>query len=209
MNNNKLVVVDTNCLVRIYFSSLRPLLGQPASGYVLNTLAELAAELRGLAKSDELAWLSDPGIQKDVAAGLVELSRKQKETIRDDARGIRDFSDGVLRKHCEANKTVRIRALSLADAKALAATLELQAALATDEWALRHIADLYDGDDGNPVELFSSVELLRLLEKEGLLSREERIQTYRGWLRDGANLLKGSNQRYFELFDEAPPTAQS
>jgi hypothetical protein len=34
----KLVIVDTNCYVRLYFSPLRPILGQVVGGYHLVTL---------------------------------------------------------------------------------------------------------------------------------------------------------------------------
>jgi hypothetical protein len=45
-DKNKLVVIDTNCLVRIYFSPVRPLLSKPVALHELKTLEEMARELR-------------------------------------------------------------------------------------------------------------------------------------------------------------------
>lgn len=206
--NNKLVVVDTNCLVRVYFAALRPILGQPVAGYQLMTLRELADELKALAARHEFAWLGSKDIVKDVTNAVLPLTRAQQAAIRRDAPGIRSHGEAELLKHCIAKGLAAGRTLSFKDAKALAAALELQAALATDEWPLRLVAGFYDDDFGEPVELLSSVELLGLLEKQGLLSRDERIKTYASWLKDGAKLLRGSGRLYLELFGEAPPTAQ-
>lgn len=204
----KLVIVDTNCLVRIYFSPLRPILGQVVSGYELKTLPELANELKALAGRGDLAWLGDQVIQNEVDGALLVLSRAQKKIVYQDAPEIRRYGDAELLKYCTSKGLQPIRSLSMCDAKALAASLELTAALATDEWPLRRVAEDYDYDDGTPVELLSSVELLQLLEAQGLLSREDRIKTYADWLKDGTRLLHGSGERYQELFGEGPPTAQ-
>jgi hypothetical protein len=157
-DKNKLVVVDTNCLVRLYFSPLRPILGRPVAGYELRTLRELAEELKALAAGDRHAWLTDSVIQSEVDGAVHELTRAQTKTINDEAPAIRRTGDASLRQYCQQNNIGRSRTLSLNDAKALTAALELQAALATDEWPLRRVAALYDDDAGNPVELLSSVD---------------------------------------------------
>jgi len=56
--------------------------------------------------------------------------------------------------------------------------------------------------------MFSSVELIALLEKEGLLNEEERKRTYADWLKFGEKLLRESPQIYKSLFGEEPPTGQ-
>lgn len=206
--HNKLVLVDTNCLVRIYFSSLRPILGRPVSGYELKTLDGLARELRNLAQRADLAWLSDQVILNEVDAAVVTLTRSQRAAINGDAPGIQKVGNALLYKEYLAKNQRVSRTLSLADAKALAASLELNAALSTDEWPLRLVSTLYDYDDGQPVELLSSVELIELLERENLITREDRIKTYSDWLKNGAALLRESPEIYFRLFNEIPPTAQ-
>jgi len=207
-SSNKLVIVDTNCLVRVYFSALRPLLGCCASGYELKTLSDLADELKSLATRNDFAWLTDPIILAEVDKAVVRLSHLQKSNIRQDAAGIRKHGDSELEKYRIQQGLVAPRSLSTKDSRALAAALELTAALSTDEWPLRYVADFYDYDNGSPVELLSSVELIELLEREGLLTREDRIRVYADWLRNNQNLLRGSEQLYLELFGEAPPTAQ-
>lgn len=207
-NPTRLVLVDTNCLVRIYFSPLRPILGRPVAGYELKTLDGLAKELKNLTKRADLAWLSDQVILKEVDAATVPLTRLQRDSIKQDAIGIRDIGNAELYKAYQVKGLRERRTLSLDDAKALAACLELNAVLATDEWPLRLVSELYDYDDGKPVELLSSVELIELLERDELISREVRVKTYSDWLKNGEKLLKDSSEIYFRLFKESPPTAQ-
>jgi hypothetical protein len=204
----KLVLVDTNCLVRIYFSPLRPILGRPVAGYELKTLDELAKELKNLTKRADLAWLSDKVVLNEVDAATVSLTKLQRDSINRDALEIQKVGNATLYKDFQDKKLRVRRTLSLADAKALAASLELDAALSTDEWPLRLISDLYDYDDGNPIELLSSVELIGLLERDGRISRADRVKTYSDWLKNGEALLRESPEIYFRLFNEAPPTAQ-
>lgn len=204
----RLVLVDTNCLVRAYFSPLRPILGRPVAGYELKTLNGLAAELKNLAKRPDLAWLSDQVIVNEVDAATVVLTKAQRQAIDQDAIEIQKVGNAALYEDCRDRKLKVSRALSLADSKALAACLELNAALSTDEWPLRLVADMYDYDNGDSVQLFSSVELIALLEQEGLINRETRIKTYADWLKNGEKLLRESPDIYSRLFNEAPPTAQ-
>lgn len=204
----KLVLVDTNCLVRIYFSPLRPILGRPVDGFELKTLEEIAKELKGITKRADLAWLSDKVIFKEVDAATVPLSRLQRDAINQDALLIQKYGNATLYKYFLEKKLLDRRILSMPDSKVLAACLELNAALATDEWPLRFVSELYDYDDGEPVELLSSVELIGLLEREGLMSREDRVKTYSDWLKYGEKILRESPEIYLQLFSEAPPTAQ-
>lgn len=204
----QLVLVDTNCLVRVYFSPLRPILGRPVAGFELKTLEGLAKELKNLAQRPDLAWLSDQVILKEVEAATVTLTKLQRDAVNQDALAIQKLGNAVLYQDYQNRKLRAARALSLADAKALAACLELDAALSTDEWPLRLVSELYDYDNGDPVKLFSSVELIELLEREGLIDRDVRVKTYSDWLKNGEALLRDSSDIYIKLFNEAPPTAQ-
>lgn len=178
------------------------------AGYELKTLNGLAAELKNLAKRPDLAWLSDQVIVNEVDAATVALTKAQRQAIDQDALEIQKVGNAALYEDCRDRKLKVSRALSLADSKALAACLELNAALSTDEWPLRLVADMYDYDNGDSVQLFSSVELIALLEHEGLINRETRIKTYADWLKNGEKLLRESPDIYSRLFNEAPPTAQ-
>jgi hypothetical protein len=128
--------------------------------------------------------------------------------VEDGALGIQKLGNGELLRYCQS-KEIKTRALHRNDAKSLSAALELGAALATDEWPLRYVADLYEADDeGNPLQLFSSVELIELLEREGQITRAERIKIYADWLRNGESLLRETPEIYMRLFNEMAPTAQ-
>lgn len=206
---NRLVLVDTNCLIRVYFSPLRPVLSQPAAGYELKTLQALADELKHIAnRRNEFFWLAVKEIQDDVNLAVLPLTKAQTQAIDQEATDIRRQGNALLQVYCQQQST-NLRQLSAADAKVLGAALELSIAMATDEWPLRHVASIYGYyDDGRPVELFSSVELIALLEKEGLLTKDERKRTYADWLKFGENLLRESPQIYFKTFGEYPPDAQ-
>lgn len=209
-SKDKLVVVDTNCLLRLYCSDLRPLVGGTFSGYVLKTLKELAEELKRLAEGDRHAWLSDKTIQAEVDAAVISLTLQQQNTIDTEVASVRKHGETELRRYKRVNNIRREVGLSMVDARALTAAIELEAALATDEWPLRHVAGYIDADDkGGHVELLSSVDLLHLIESAGCLSREQRINTYATWVKTGEALLRGTAERYLELFGEPPPTAQS
>jgi hypothetical protein len=113
-----------------------------------------------------------------------------------------------LRRHCKAVSTVKLRELSAADAKALAAADVLDAAPATDEWPLRLVAEtLLGGTDG--VQLFSSVGLMHLMERAGKLTRGMRIETMRSWLVSGELLHRDCRDEYRNCFGEEPPDGQS
>lgn len=207
-DTNRLVLVDTNCLIRVYFSPLRPIFDNPVAGFELKTLEGLAKELKLKAEGNEFAWLGEKAILDDVDTAIVQLTREQRRVITLDAGGIVKAGNAALYAYFNEKQLKVRRTLSFPDAQVLAACLELNAILATDEWPLRHVAKFYDYDDGEPVELFSSVELIELFEREKLITRDERIKTYSDWLKDGTAMLRESTEIYFRLFKEAPPSAQ-
>lgn len=93
---NQLILVDTNCLVRVYFSPLRPIFSRPAAGYELKTLQELANELKNIAKRrDEFAWLGAKAIQDDVQYAVLPLTPAQLQEIADEALDIQKQGNAV------------------------------------------------------------------------------------------------------------------
>jgi hypothetical protein len=209
MPTSKLVVVDCNCLVRLYFSPIRPLLCRPIGGYEFKTLSELAGELRSLARGERHGWLSSPVILSEVDGAAITLTSKQRVSIDAHAPTIRRHGESLLREYSVKKNLKTIRNLSHADAVALTAAIELGAALATDEWPLRKVAGTVDADDdGNSVQLLSSVQMLHMAEKEGLITRDDRTKTYRDWI-NYRELYQNASEEYFELFGERPPTGQA
>lgn len=207
-DKNQLVVVDTNCLVRLYFSPVRPLLSKPVALHELKTLEEMARELRGLASGERHAWLNTPIILDEVNGAVVQLTRAQRRAIEKDTPAVRKAGQNKLHAHCSKHNTVVQRNLSYVDAFALTASIELKATLATDEWPLRLVAASTDANDnGDPVQLLSSIELLSFVEREGLCTREERIKTYLEWAVYD-ELTPDSPRSYKRLFGEGPPKRQ-
>ena len=173
------------------------------------TLQELADELKNLASNDKHAWLSDGEIQLEVNGAVIKLTTKQEATIQKETPSVRRYGNAALQKYKANQGIARPLTLSLADARALTVAIELGAALATDEWPLRLVADYIEADDdGGHVELLSSVELLHLLETADAITKDERVKVYADWRKIGEPLLRDSDSRYLRLFGEDAPTAQ-
>ncbi|MFM8821929.1 MAG: hypothetical protein ACKOD8_00975, partial [Limnohabitans sp.] len=64
-----IVVVDTNCFIRLLFSPLRPVLGATFSGHKLMTLIKLAKECGpGTAVAERNPWLLEASVQQELRA---------------------------------------------------------------------------------------------------------------------------------------------
>lgn len=204
------VIVDTNCYVRLYASSLRPLLGITVSGHALMTIEELAAECSftsGL--TGRQPWLNDPSIQHDLASALLKVREPKKTQITQNTSYFRQAGNRLLEKYCSEQR-IACRALSTVDAKALATAVCLNGALATDEWPLRYVAEKLDADDdGNKVKLFTTLEIVKLLESAKHLTRIERIKLMRDWRVSGECLHRDADNDYRRLFGEDPPNGQT
>lgn len=204
----RLVIVDTNCYIRLYMSPVRPLLGSVVGGFKLMTLTELKLETSHRSNVRERhPWMGATDIQTDLDGACLKLREPKKGKIEQATKLTRMTGNTVLAAHCAAQGIALVRELSLNDARALAAADVLDGALATDEWPLRHVAAAMGmGDSG---QLFSSIELLHLLETAGSLRPDERTQTVRVWIQQQEALQRGWEARYAELFCEAPPDGQS
>ena len=121
------------------------------------------------------------------------------------AKQFRSNGNSHLRKHCEAKKLKKIRELSRADVNALAAAQVLGGPLATDEWPLTMIAEV---QSDVPVVL-TSVAIVHLMEKDGKISREQRIEVVASWVKHGEKLPDNWQDQYKELFGEEPPDGQA
>jgi hypothetical protein len=206
-DQTRLVIVDTNCYVRLYYSKLRPILGSVVNGHRLVTLHELANESKGGGLVERNGWLSAQDIQHDIQSAVFPLSDEQQAEYTGLAKEFRQMGDHVLHEHCKA-RNISLRYLSLADAKALAVAADFNAILATDEWPLRLVSTKVELDDGKQPQLFSSLDLLQLLEIGQKITRDERAGIVKEWLRAGEHLLTSWRADYQVLFNEAPPTAQ-
>jgi hypothetical protein len=203
------LVVDTNCFIRL-LNGPRPLIGAVLGEFRLVTIHELQQEtmVRRLVK--EYPDLGQPQIQHELALGTLSFKRADQKKLDELADDLRAAGQTYLNAHCNAQK-IDVRTLSRVDAKAWAAAMQLQGALATDEWPLRFAAELIGADDegGGKVKLYSSVSLLALLEQHGRITALERWNLMREWRVTNERLHREADAEYTELFGEVPPTGQS
>lgn len=204
---NRLVILDTNCFVKLYHSPVLPFLGQLAGGYNLMTLTCLIDEFK---RSDRLqseyAWLNRKVAAEDLDKIAIKLSADQivavAESIEIDCAYSRDW----LSEYCN-NHAVKVkRTLSDPDSELLATAIVLKAIIATDEWPLqRVIDDLMSVEGEYEIGVITSVHILKALEQGQYLSRETRIATVKAWVQFNEPLPHNWKAIYKQLFDESAP----
>lgn len=201
-----LLVVDTNCFIRLLFSPLRPVLGSTFAGYKLVTLTELANEVGpGTEVVERNPWLLDPAVQAELAVNCLKFREPKKSAMLSEAKRLRSEGNTLLRKYCTDKKLDKVRELSAADARALAAAQTVGGLLATDEWPLAFVAERAS----DVPTVLTSVSVVHLMEKDGKITREQRIEVVTGWVKSGEKLPQHWAKQYKELFGEEPPNGQS
>lgn len=203
-NSVRIVLVDTNCFLRLYQSPALPLLGQDIGGYRLLTLGCLVDEfLNSPSLTANYSWVAADPKLSDLTNAKLKLRGANKASVGKEQSELRPYAKSLLETHCARNKT-HPRILSSRDIELLATTIVLKGIMATDEWPLRHVAnDLMEDPDEYDIGLFNSLELLHLLETNGKLSADERRKTVDSWVRLRENLLKGWQEDYQRLFGES------
>lgn len=203
------LVVDTNCFLRLLDWGPRPLVGQTVASFRLVTTEKLVAEGQYGGLQEKYPKLADAGIQRELKAAALKFPPRDKKTLKEDTEEFRLQANALVEAHCIAQRTP-IRSLSFVDASLWATAVHMQGALATDEWALTMAAERvpYD-DDGNCIQVFSSVHILHMLETAGKLTPTERWNMMRQWRRDGEGLHRDADRQYKKLFGEEPPNDKS
>jgi hypothetical protein len=186
------------------------LLGKVVAGYKLVTTVDLAAETAGTSGlGARQAWLAAPEIQAELAAATLKFREPKKSKLEAEAAAFRAVGNAVIRRHCESQGIV-LRSLSAVDSRAWAAAAVLGGVLATDEWPMRLAASKAEvDDDGNTLSIFTTIELVHLLEKSGELTRAQRIDVIRSWKISGEAIHRDTDATYRRLFNEEPPNAQA
>lgn len=204
-----MVIVDTNCYVRLYFSPVRPILGSTFSGYQLMTIPDTHMEISSGSNVDaRYPWLSEEVLQSEVIASRLNLREPKKSKIQELANHFRLRGNIVLDKLLTEGRVKEPRKISLVDARVLATAEVLCAALATDEWPLILVAQEL-GEVHENAGLFNSLDLLSLMERGGKLDKGQRVETVRSWCQNGELLPRNWREHYAELFDEDAPDGQS
>ncbi len=206
----RILLVDTNCFVRLYCSPLRPLLGRTVRAHQLMTLRELADETRqrsGLTLRHP--WLGLQDVQADLSSAILTLTPEEDHRYEEDALYYRQEADDFLLRLCMARGLTARRQLSHADAKALAVALDRGYALATDEWPLREFSQFVEPDEhGERLSLFTSLDLLKLFLDAGRLSTAAIRATVRQWVLSAERLPQDWRGDYRRLFGNEAPDAQ-
>ena len=184
------------------------MLGAVVDGHHLVTLKELADEAKdGTPLVVRNGWLAAKEIQADIRNSILSLPVEKQKEYESLAEDFILVGDGVLSNYC-TEKNIPIRTLSFPDAMAIAVATDIDAILATDEWPLRLVANSVELDDGKKSQLFSTLNLLKLFENANKITRIERIDIVKDWLRSGEKLLKGWENDYQSIFGELAPTVQ-
>jgi hypothetical protein len=204
----RLVIVDTNCYVRLLFcDALRPILTLIVGGHRLMTLEPLAAEAMGGRSPlvQRFPWLLDKSIQGELVAGILPLPENERELFQQSAAVFRAHANRFLDKYC-AERRIQRRSLSAEDCMAWTVAAEYEAVLATDEWPLREACGHVQFDDEQPglVDTMTTLDLLQLFERDGRIGAEQRRLVVKQWVASGECLLRGWEQHYEALFAERP-----
>lgn len=206
----RFLLLDTNCFLRIYQSSLRPILGADVGGFSIRTLADLIDEFRrGKRLQDEYGW-ANGDIDAAVAAGAVlMLDVDELKSMRDERELVKSYGNALLEDYCsQRTLPIAVRSLSTDDATLIATALVLNAVIATDEWPMTHVVTDLIQEDDRDVEVWNSFDLLHLLERAGCISANERRETVKSWIRYGEALPRNWEAQYERLFNESTPKLQ-
>lgn len=205
----RIVLVDTNCFLRLYSLPKLPFWGS-IGPYQLLTLPSLLNEFRAGARlNKDYAWLDKKLSAEDEQKITLVLGGDQLATMCKERDAHRDYADDFLYNYC-VGKKICIRSLSKNDLELLATAIALNAAIATDEWPLKLLVEdlTCDNDaDDYGIEVFTSVHMLRILEDAGFISPEQREATMKSWLRSGEQLHRDWDRDYRALFNAGPPFA--
>ncbi|HDR8959869.1 hypothetical protein LGN06_21495 [Burkholderia vietnamiensis] len=205
---SRLLLVDTNCFLRIYHSPLRPFLGTDVGGYRILTLGSLLEEFRQSQRLDrEYAWVAADLALEEANGALPDLPDHDREDVANEIRQLRPYAKAFLERHC-AREGIPPKSLSSRDLELLATAAVFDAAIASDEWPLKLIVEDLTSEDDYQIEIVTSLHVLHLLELAGRLDANERRNTVTSWLRCDEKLPRAWRELYRQLFGERAPTLQ-
>lgn len=195
----KLVIVDTNCYVRLYLSPVRPILGSTFGGYKLMTLTELKLESGpGTRVSSHYPVLKDTDVQQELTAACLRIREPKKSRIEKLIASTMRRGNKFLAQHYDDAKLQVLREISRADARALVSADVLGASLATDEWPLNFVAKKIGFPE---TELLDTLDVLSLMENSGGITADQRRETVRT-LRAYGEFPHGWGKKHRALFGE-------
>lgn len=206
----RVILLDTNCFLRLYHSPVRPFLGRVIGEYRLATIGTLVREFMNSPRLQDLyAWAANE-FQQDIAVegAVLELSDEVKAIVRENFESHEEYAQQLLDDHCR-QKNITPRSFSREDIELLATAITLETLIATDEWPLTFlINDLATAPEGGyNIGAICTVDILRILEVNGAISAEQRIATVRSWMNYDEKLPRDWKAKYRLAFGEPPPYA--
>lgn len=203
-NPIKIILVDTNCFIRLYHSSALPIFGTTIGGYTFLSLECLINEyLESKSLIEKYPWIAQEPKLSDLYNAKLKLSKASKTGVQNQIKDLKPYAKSFLEHYCK-KRNISIRALSPRDVELLATAVALKCSIATDEWPLRQVAlDLMNDPDEYHIELLSSIELLCILEMDGKITSEQRRDTVKAWILNKENLLRGWQDDYQRVFGES------
>jgi len=205
-NPTKIVLIDTNCFIRLYPSPVLPLLGQQVGEYKLLTLDCLVDEfLNNPTLTGRYPLIAQDPRRNNLVNSKLNLRKPNRDRVQNYVNDLRPYAKSFLEFECKRRGVSPAKSLARADLELIATTLTLGGVMATDEWPLRLVAeDLMQEPDDYKLGLFSSIQLLHLLESHGRLTADQRRETVDLWIRADEKLLRGWQKDYEQLFEESP-----
>nr|WP_315473008.1 hypothetical protein [uncultured Undibacterium sp.] len=206
---HRIVLIDTNCYLRLYYSPVKPFLGQIVECHQLLTLTILVDEfLTSPRLKKEYAWLESTVKAEDLKQIVLPLTSFEHASVLDIMREHRDYVDDLLEDYCHEKNILYSKRLSNCDLELLATAIEKEAIIATDEWPLEYVVNdlMAEPDEGYNIGILTSIDILYLLECANKLSHEDTIKTVRSWMQNDEKLPRAWRQRYKTLFREDAPT---
>lgn len=205
----RIVLIDTNCFIKLYQSPVLPFFGETVDGRKLLTLTALINEFFSSRRlKQEYAWLQSTVKSEDRDRIELRLTQNEKASVDAIMQEHRDYVDDVLDGYCQKQRVPISKRLSDCDLELLATAIEVKALIATDEWPLAVVVEdlMIEPEEGYQIGILTSIDIIYMLEHVGTLSREQRIETIKSWLRGGEKLHRDWPLKYRKLFQEAAPT---
>jgi hypothetical protein len=209
VDDPRIVLIDTNCFIRLYQSPVLPFFGEVVDGGKLLTLTTLIDEFFSSPRLKQVyAWLQSTVNGEDRDKIELSLSVVEQASVGAIMQEHRDYVDDVLDGYCVEQGRQISKRLSDCDLQLLATAIEVKALIATDEWPLAVVVDdlMLEPEEGYQIGILTSIDIIYMLEKVGKLSREDRIGTIKSWLRNDEKLPRDWRRKYRELFNDVAPT---
>lgn len=195
----KCIIVDTNAYLRLYCSSVRPILGGEFGGRRLMIIQELYDEFHNSSQlTHTFHWMATPEARDEMSASVLKFRGENVRRIREKRPEVDAASRVLLAAYCKA-RGIALRSLSLCDRQVLATAAAMGYDVCTDEWPMAYVAEQVD------CHVLSSLQILKAMEMDAKITADQRSNVVADWQRLNEALPKGWQTAYRTLFGDDPP----